>query len=127
MTRVAPLTSTLRQPPAFPTLASKHTFFGALVQAKFADLLACPAQNVMVFFADLLGLTDVYNAPGTVGAHNWSLRVAPDFEPAYEERLQRARALDLPRALVLALRARGLEGSHAGLVAALQAQARVKD
>jgi len=42
VTRVAPLTSTLRQPPAFPTLASKHTFFGALVQAKldrFRDIM----------------------------------------------------------------------------------------
>jgi len=99
---------------------------GALVQAKLADLLACPAQHVMVFFADLLGLTDIYNAPGTVGAHNWSLRVTPDFAATYRERLARARALDLPRALVLALRARGdtFAAGHAGLIAALERQAR---
>nr|WP_153865489.1 MULTISPECIES: 4-alpha-glucanotransferase [Myxococcaceae] len=93
---------------------------GLLVQAKLADLFACPARNVMVFFADLLGLTDVYNAPGTVGAHNWSLRVAPDFERAYTERLARLRALDLPLALALALRARGLAQERAGLIAALE-------
>ncbi|HET9452434.1 MAG TPA: 4-alpha-glucanotransferase, partial [Aggregicoccus sp.] len=99
---------------------------GALVQAKLADLFACPAQHVMVFFADLLGLTDVYNVPGTVGAHNWSLRVAPDFAAAYRQRLAHARALDLPRALVLALRARGpaFAAAHAGLISALERQAR---
>jgi hypothetical protein len=99
---------------------------GALVQAKLADLFACPAQHVMVFFADLLGLTEVYNAPGTVGAHNWSLRVTPDFTAAYRERLSRARALDLPRALVLALRARGPDfaAAHAELISALERQAR---
>lgn len=78
-----------------------------LAQAKFADLFASRATNVMVFFADLLGLTEVYNAPGTVSDDNWSLRVPPDYERTYLERRARGAALDLPRALALALLARG--------------------
>ncbi len=41
----------------------------ALAQAKLADLFASRASNVMVFFADLLGMKEIYNTPGTVGDH----------------------------------------------------------
>jgi 4-alpha-glucanotransferase len=78
-----------------------------LARAKFADLFASRAGNVMVFFSDLFGLKEIYNAPGTVSEDNWSLRVPPDYERAYADKRARGLALDLPRALAMALRARG--------------------
>ncbi|MBP7865193.1 MAG: 4-alpha-glucanotransferase [Acidobacteria bacterium] len=81
---------------------------GALVRAKFADLLACPARNVMVFFTDLFGMREIYNAPGTVNESNWMLRVPEDYAAEYERRRQEGFALDIPRTAALALRARGL-------------------
>lgn len=71
-----------------------------LAHAKFADLFASPAAHVLVFFADLLGMTERYNLPGTVAAANWSLRVPADYRA-------RPAALDLPAALAMALRRRG--------------------
>jgi len=79
---------------------------GLLVNAQLADLFACPARNVMVFFPDLFGLRETYNVPGTVGATNWSLRVPPAYADDYRERLRGNRALNLPLALAMALRAR---------------------
>ncbi|WP_224363506.1 4-alpha-glucanotransferase [Hyalangium versicolor] len=80
---------------------------GLLVQAKFADLFACRARNVMVFFADLFGMLDVYNAPGSVNEENWTLRVPADYPREYQQKLASNAALNLPRALALALRAGG--------------------
>ncbi len=68
----------------------------ALVHALFAEALGSRARNVFVFFTDLFGQTDPYNVPGTISPDNWTLRVPPD----YPNQL----ALDLPRALALALR-----------------------
>jgi 4-alpha-glucanotransferase len=95
---------------------------GLLVQAKFADLFACPARNVMIFFADLLGLVDIYNAPGTVNEENWTLRVPAQYPLDYREKLARNAALNLPLALALALRARGEPSRtrHRELIAALE-------
>ncbi len=92
-----------------------------LAQAMLADALSCPAGNVYLFFADLLGLRETYNAPGTVGPHNWSLRVPPDWESSYLRLRSRGEALHVPRALALALRARGL--ATLPLVAQLEAVA----
>lgn len=78
-----------------------------LVHAMFADLFASPARHAMVFFADLLGMGEVYNAPGTVHPDNWTLRVAPDFAQAYAENVLKGNAFNLPCALALALRSRG--------------------
>jgi len=78
-----------------------------LAVAKFAELFVGPARNVMVFFTDLLGMRDVYNRPGTVSEENWSPRIPPDFAPRYQESRHEGRALDLPRALAMAIRARG--------------------
>lgn len=93
-----------------------------LVQASFADLFVGPARNVIVYFTDLLGEREPFNRPGTVGPENWSLRVPPDFRRAYPERVARGEALDVPRALARALRARGgpLPAAHRDLLAALQ-------
>ena len=80
----------------------------SVVNAMFADLFASPAENVQIFFADLLGMNDVYNVPGTVAHENWTLRVPNDYVRVHAERAARGAALDLDRALELALRARGL-------------------
>jgi 4-alpha-glucanotransferase len=94
----------------------------ALVEALFADLFVGPARHVSVFFADFLGLRDTYNVPGTVSDLNWSLRVPPDFESVYARRRARGEALDVARALALALRARaaGASGDLHDLAAALE-------
>jgi 4-alpha-glucanotransferase len=95
---------------------------GLLVQAKFADLFASRARNVMIFFADLLGLHELYNAPGTVNEENWTLRVPADYPREYREKLSRDAALNLPRALALALSAGGEDSRarHHELIAALE-------
>jgi 4-alpha-glucanotransferase len=82
---------------------------GLLVQAKFADLFASRARNVMVFFADLLGVRETYNEPGTFNERNWTLRVPEDYVRDYRQKLARDAALNLPRVLALALRAGGAE------------------
>ncbi len=78
-----------------------------LVQAKFADLFVGPAKNVMVFFTDLLGNKETYNKPGTVSEENWSLRIPVNFKQNYNEKLLGNLALNIPRALAMALKARG--------------------
>ena len=95
---------------------------GLLVQAKFADLFASRAGNVMVFFTDLLGMRETYNVPGTVNEENWSLRVPQDYRREYAEKLGSDGALNLPRALALALRAGGeaARARHGQLIGALE-------
>jgi 4-alpha-glucanotransferase len=78
---------------------------GLLAQAQLADLLASRAENVMIFFTDLFGLTETYNVPGTVGDENWSLRLPPTYQSDYRDRVRQNRALNLPLALGFALRA----------------------
>jgi hypothetical protein len=80
---------------------------GELAQAKAADLFAGPASNVMLFFTDLLGITEVYNRPGVISEENWSLRIPGDFALEYRQRLARNRAINIPKALALAIRAQG--------------------
>jgi 4-alpha-glucanotransferase len=92
----------------------------AVAQAKLAELFVADARRVMIFFADLFGQHQRYNLPGTVGPHNWSLRVPPDWPRSYPERAGRGEALHLPRALATALRARG-EDDLAARVAVLPA------
>lgn len=91
---------------------------GALVHALFADLCASRARNVMVFFSDLFGLLDIYNTPGTISEENWSLRLTPDFVQRYFNKLARGEALNLPRALAMALHARNGD-VHRELIQAL--------
>ena len=74
-------------------------------EAMFAELFLGPAQNVSVFFADLLGERRLYNQPGTVGEHNWTLRLPCDYRTLYVQRVQRGEAFDPQRALALALEA----------------------
>lgn len=90
---------------------------GFVASAMLAELFACAAENVSIFFADLFGETARFNAPGTVSDANWSLRLPPDFARVHAERVARSAALDLPLALALALDARG---STSGLAARLR-------
>lgn len=90
----------------------------ALVEAKLAELFASPAQQVQLFFADLFGMEEVYNRPGTTAGHNWRLRIPKDFEMAYFKGLQNHRALNLPAVMKIALETQ--ENPDAQLLADLQ-------
>jgi 4-alpha-glucanotransferase len=90
---------------------------GFVATAMLAELFACAAENVSIFFADLFGETARFNAPGTISDANWSLRLPPDFARVHHDRLDRHAALDLRLALALALDARG---STSGLAARLR-------
>ncbi|MDI1450243.1 4-alpha-glucanotransferase [Polyangium sp. 6x1] len=79
---------------------------GLLVSAKLADALASDARSAMIFFTDLFGMRERYNLPGSISDDNWSLRVPEGWETGYFEARRRGEALDLRRALALALRAR---------------------
>jgi 4-alpha-glucanotransferase len=90
---------------------------GALVHALFAEMLASAAENVSIYFTDLFGFVAPYNVPGTIDDDNWSLRLGPDFARDYAAKCARGEALDMPRALAMALGGRGPEfrQAHAGL------------
>ena len=96
----------------------------AFKRALCADLFVGPAQNVSIFFTDLLGMKEIYNRPGEVHPENWTLRIPPDYERLYRPRCAAGEAFDLPSALALALRARCSPGQdpHADLIAALERQ-----
>ncbi|HEY2749031.1 MAG TPA: 4-alpha-glucanotransferase [Polyangia bacterium] len=105
--------------------ASLRTSPGRLATAMFAELFASPAESVSIFFADLFGYRETYNAPGTVSDDNWRLRVAPDFAAEYARAVgsdDNPRALSLPRALAIALRADPRRARvHEGLLLRLDA------
>lgn len=114
------LEPTVAQRPAFAArLASDPIQFG---RALCADLFVGPAQNVSIFFTDLLGMKEIYNRPGEIHPENWILRVPPDYAQLYRARCASGEAFDLGGALALALRARfsPLGPSHAALVKALE-------
>lgn len=78
----------------------------AFCRAMFAELFLAPARNVLVFWADLLGTHETYNQPGTVGEHNWTLRVPRDYRQSYAARCARGEAFDVGACLATALRVR---------------------
>lgn len=77
-----------------------------MAHAKVANLFLSPARHLMLFFADLFGLEEIYNVPGTVSDENWTLRVPTDFRRCYDEGRRRGEVLNLHAVLALALRAR---------------------
>ena len=96
---------------------------GKLVHALFADLLISPARSIMVFFADILGLTEQYNVPGTVNDVNWSMRVPASYGRAYVKQLEHDRALSLPFALGIALRSPRMSGVSPDLIHSIDVEA----
>jgi 4-alpha-glucanotransferase len=99
---------------------------GLLAQAELASLFASPARHVMIFFTDLFGFRQTYNRPGTISPDNWSLRLPRDYRKAYAARRSSERALNLPLALHMALRARraGRTADGEALLRRLEAAAR---
>ena len=85
---------------------SKNAQF--LTQTKLVELFASKAENIQIFFTDLLGIYEVYNRPGTSGSQNWSLRMPNNFEDFYLHQLREGKGLNLPLILKLAIEARGL-------------------
>ena len=78
-----------------------------MVHGELAAALASPARHVMIYFTDLFGMRERYNAPGVVDDVNWTLRLPPDFAARYRADVSRGEALCMRTALALALRARG--------------------
>lgn len=78
----------------------------AFCQGMLTELFVAPARNVSVFFPDLFGMADRYNTPGTVGPHNWTLRVPSDFRNVYARQRRRGKAFDVAATLAGALRVR---------------------
>ncbi|MGW8194758.1 MAG: 4-alpha-glucanotransferase [Desulforhopalus sp.] len=94
---------------------------GALIQARYGELFVGPAQNIMVYFTDLLGCRQTYNKPGTVNNDNWTLRVPKQYTKHYSDRLADNLALNIPMALAAALRAKGTTaGENRDLIRALE-------
>ena len=80
-----------------------------LAFSKLVEIFASKAENIQIFFTDFFGICEVYNKPGTSGDPNWTLRVEDNFEEKYDERLKSGDALNLPLALVYAIKARGAD------------------
>lgn len=79
---------------------------GFLANAMLAELFACRAENVSIFFADLFGCHERFNSPGVIDhTANWSLRLPSDFAAVYAQRREGGGALDLELATDLALAA----------------------
>jgi 4-alpha-glucanotransferase len=87
-----------------------------LTNAKLIELFTANAQNVQLFFADFLGIKDVYNKPGTSGDQNWSLRVPDDFAEFYLKQLKAQKGLNLAYVLKRALEIKGLAIKNQDLI-----------
>ena len=75
--------------------------------AKLVEIFASPAENIQIFFTDFFGINEVYNKPGTSGDPNWTLRLPDNFEQSYMDAVKSGDALNLPLALIYAIKARG--------------------
>jgi len=78
-----------------------------LAFSKLVEIFAAKNENVQIFFTDFFGINEVYNRPGTSGDPNWTLRLPDHFEEFYKRRLETNEALNLPLALIYAIKARG--------------------
>ena len=74
-----------------------------LKETKLAELFACKAENIQIFFTDFFNMTETYNTPGTSGDKNWSLRLPNNFEEM--------ETINLPLILKKAIMYRGKEFS----------------
>jgi 4-alpha-glucanotransferase len=96
-----------------------------LTQAMLAELFVGPARRVSVFFADWLGVRDIYNRPGLVHPDNWRLRIPTSFADDYLAHVARGEAFNPPLALALALAAQPASAVTAELAPRLLVAARV--
>ncbi len=80
-----------------------------LAFSKLVEIFAAKNENVQIFFTDFFGINEVYNRPGTSGDPNWTLRLPGNFEELYEKNLSSGDALNLPLALIYAIKARGAD------------------
>lgn len=80
-----------------------------LAFSKLVEIFAAKNENIQIFFTDFFGINEVYNRPGTSGDPNWTLRLPDNFEDYYERHLECGDALNLPLALIYAIKARGAE------------------
>jgi 4-alpha-glucanotransferase len=96
---------------------------GAFSEAKLAALFASPSRHIQVFFADLFGIRERYNLPGTTGSKNWTLRLPSHFEALYQQNIRNRSAFNLPHVLAMALRSRGLDRTHPTLLQTLLSEA----
>lgn len=91
---------------------------GLLAHAGFAELFTSRARNVFIYFTDFYGLRERYNTPGTVGEHNWSLRLTADNRTRHLAAMRNGAGFDLAWALAVALTR---TGRNSALVARLRA------
>ena len=56
----------------------------AFKEMKFTELFTSPAQNVQIFWVDLLGKDKVYNVSGEANPNNWRLRLSSDFANQFD-------------------------------------------
>ncbi|MBQ8475964.1 4-alpha-glucanotransferase [bacterium] len=85
---------------------SDEKFFGFM---KLVECFASKSENIQIFFTDFFGINEVYNTPGTSGDPNWTLRLNNNFVDFYKEKLSSDEALNLPLAMIYAIKARGWE------------------
>lgn len=89
-----------------------YTDGASLAFAKLVEIFASKAENIQIFFTDFFGINETYNKPGTLTDDNWSLRIDSNFEELYANNIKNGNALNLPKALICAIKARGAEFSE---------------
>lgn len=94
------------------------------MEASFAELFTSPARRVQIFFADFWGLGKTYNRPGT-DKGNWELRIPSYFEYEYYNAVSKGKAPNLAKAVVTALKQRGLDKDNPELIKNLDDSAKI--
>ena len=73
------------------------------MKAKVAALFASPAKNIQIFWADLLGIKERYNLPGSPPEDNWKLRVPNQFQDLFYTNLENNQGINMPEVMKMAL------------------------
>ena len=87
---------------------NRHGAKEKFMASKYAQLFASPTSKVQIFWEDVIGKEERYNKPST-NKGNWELRLGSDFEREYHKNLENNIGLNMPQALGMALRARGIK------------------
>ena len=94
------------------------------IEASFAELFTSPARRIQIFFTDFWGIGKTYNRPGTETG-NWELRIPTEFETKYYDAVSDGRAPNLAKAILTALRQRGLDKTNPKLAEKLDKSAEI--